>query len=256
VISRIEKTEATVLRVLPYSATSHIVTWLAPLHGRLATLVKGATRPRSVFLGQYDLFYTCELLYYPRENGLHIARECTPAAIRGGLRTRWRSCAAAGYAAERLLKASLPGIEMQAAYRLLNTMLDHLASHPPRAALVYWFELRLLEALGSLPDFSRCRLCGRRLDSAGTAALLASSHGLACRGCAAAGGAAGALPVRADLSAMLRDLSAARDPRAAGRVRLTREQAFAFSDAFDVLMDWLGGLPAGERKEVLDCFEA
>ena len=34
-MSRIERTEAIVLRVAPYSRTSHVVTWLTPEPGRL-----------------------------------------------------------------------------------------------------------------------------------------------------------------------------------------------------------------------------
>ena len=72
------KAEALCLAVHPWSRTSHIVRWLTP-RGTLATLVKGAVRPKSAFLGQYDLNYTCELVYYARARGeLHALRECVP----------------------------------------------------------------------------------------------------------------------------------------------------------------------------------
>ena len=71
------KTEAICLRISPWSTTSHIVTWLTPV-GVVATSVKGAVRPKSAFLGQYDLFYTCELIYYARTKGeLHAIREAS-----------------------------------------------------------------------------------------------------------------------------------------------------------------------------------
>ena len=70
------KTQGIVLTVHPWSRTSHIVTWLTPDHGPVTTLVKGAVRPKSAFLGQYDLFYTCDLLYYARATAdLHALRE-------------------------------------------------------------------------------------------------------------------------------------------------------------------------------------
>ena len=90
------KTTALALRFYPFSNTSRIVAWLTPDQGRIATMVKGSQRPRSLFLGQYDLFYTCELLYHRRERGgLHIARECSPLKWREGLRRDWRAAAAA-----------------------------------------------------------------------------------------------------------------------------------------------------------------
>ena len=80
------KTEATCLRISPWSRTSHVVSWLTP-SGRVATLVKGAVRPKSAFLGQYDLFYRCDLLYYARASGdLHALREVTPRNLRAHLR--------------------------------------------------------------------------------------------------------------------------------------------------------------------------
>ena len=58
------KTHGIVLSIHPWSQTSHVVTWLTPDHGPVTTLVKGAVRPKSAFLGQYDLNYTCEIVYY------------------------------------------------------------------------------------------------------------------------------------------------------------------------------------------------
>ena len=71
-----EKTKAIVLRITPYSKTSQIVSWITPDHGRLTTLVKGACRPKSAFLGQYDLFYTCEVIFYKNDrHTVHIMKE-------------------------------------------------------------------------------------------------------------------------------------------------------------------------------------
>ena len=82
------KTTGTVLAIHPWSRTSHVVAWLTPDHGVVSTLVKGAVRAKSAFLGQYDLFYTCDLLYYARASGdLHALREVTPRAMRVMRRT-------------------------------------------------------------------------------------------------------------------------------------------------------------------------
>ena len=86
------KTQGIVLAIRPWSQTSHVVTWLTPDHGPVTTLVKGAVRAKSAFLGQYDLFYRCDLLYYARASGdLHALREVTPRSIRTHLRGDWRA---------------------------------------------------------------------------------------------------------------------------------------------------------------------
>ena len=66
------KDTAIVLRVAPVSNTSRMVQWFTPAYGKITTLIKGAQRPKSAFLGQFDLFYSCELLFYARErNHIH-----------------------------------------------------------------------------------------------------------------------------------------------------------------------------------------
>ena len=93
----IVKTEGICLAVHPWSRTSHIVRWLTP-DGPVACHVKGAARPKSAFLGQYDLNYTCEVLYYARARGeLHALRECAPIDRREGLRGDYRALALADY---------------------------------------------------------------------------------------------------------------------------------------------------------------
>ena len=85
------KAEAICLDIRPWSRTSHVVAWLTR-GGQVSTLVKGAVRPKSAFLGQYDLNYTCEIVYYLRSHGdMHARRECTPLELRERLRNDYRA---------------------------------------------------------------------------------------------------------------------------------------------------------------------
>jgi len=154
------KTEAIALQIRPWSKTSHIVTWLTPGQGCVVTAVKGACRSKSAFLGQYDLFYTCELLFYPRErNGIHTIRECTPLQRRDPLRENWRAAAAAAYIADLTARATPSGQQAQLFDNLAQT-LDNLAQHPCNlAGTVLRYEMRLLHFLGLLPDLALCPDC-------------------------------------------------------------------------------------------------
>ncbi|NCC51559.1 MAG: DNA repair protein RecO, partial [Spartobacteria bacterium] len=114
------KTEALVMRCVPFSNTSMIVSWLTPEHGLVATMIKGAQRPKSLFLGQYDLFYTCELIYYDQPNvELYTARECTPLQFRPRFRTDWRAMCLASYLVYLTGRVSPPGVPHPALYQLL-----------------------------------------------------------------------------------------------------------------------------------------
>ena len=148
------KTQGIVLAVHPWSQTSHVVTWLTPDYGPVTTLVKGAVRAKSAFLGQYDLFYRCDLLYYARASGdLHALREVTPRNLREHLRGDWRATALAGYAAELVRELAPPGAESSTWFGFLDAFLEPA----PGVDLLGRFiklEKGLLDLAGLSPDFS------------------------------------------------------------------------------------------------------
>ena len=159
----IRKTEAIVLRIFPFSRTSHIVSWLTSEGDRITTSVKGATRSKSLFLGQYDLFYTCELLYYTREiNGVHIAKESTPLVMREKLRTNWRAEQCASWFSALAYNASGGGVRDRALYSLLSETLDFISSSDfaPPAIVFARYEAKILSLMGLSPNFNPCRSCG------------------------------------------------------------------------------------------------
>ena len=151
------RTEAVVLRVHPFSRTSHLVVWLTREGLRLATSVKGAARPDSPFLGQYDLYYACDLLYYARaRDGVHVARECEPLRRRDELRTNWRAEHCASWFAALANLVSDAGAPFPGLYRLLDETLDVLAALPgaPSPALFARYEAKLLAEAGLRPNFN------------------------------------------------------------------------------------------------------
>ncbi len=158
----IEKTDAIVLRIHPFSRTSHMVTWLARDGSQIVTSVKGATRSKSAFLGQYDLFYTCELLYYTRSHGgVHVARECTPLQTRARLRSNWRAAHCASWFAALACHASGSHAPEPGLHTLLAETLDFIAAsdQPPPPIVFARYEAQLLERVGLQPNFTPCRLC-------------------------------------------------------------------------------------------------
>ncbi len=196
----LEKTTGIVLRIHPFSNTSQMVAWLTPDAGRVVTSVKGACRPRSMSLGQYDLYYTCEVLYYAHaSSGVHILRECCPLALRRGLRSDWRANLCASYLcdlADRLSSDHSPPPEL---YPLVDAALDDLAGEPagtpppsasraPRAvhalsAVLLAFELRLLPLLGLVPDLDGCPHCLETLETTGVRFSIPDGR-LVCPRCA------------------------------------------------------------------------
>lgn len=147
------KDSALVLRWFPVTDSSRVVVWFTREHGRISTLIKGSQRPKSWMLGQYDLFYTCELLFYAKANDdLHLIRECSPLSQRQGLRQNWRACAGASYVADMLYRISQPRAAAGELFDLATLTLDLLGQGSANPALLFWFELKVLADLGLAPD--------------------------------------------------------------------------------------------------------
>jgi recombinational DNA repair protein (RecF pathway) len=151
------KCEALCLAIHPWSRTSHVVLWLTE-RGPLKTVVKGAVRPKSAFLGQYDLNYTCEIVYYLRERGsLHALRECVPHNLRDGLRGSYRSLTLAGYVRFLLGELAAAGDESAEWYRLAGatlTKLENADRFRQLLEIMLEFDFAAMQLAGIIPDFS------------------------------------------------------------------------------------------------------
>lgn len=220
----IRKTKAILVRTVPYSNTSQIVQWLTPGGLAVSTLVKGAQRPKSPFLGQYDAFYTCELLYYENSrNGLHIASACCPLRDRQPLRSDWRAFAAASYLMYLVSRAIGDGADHPDLFALTEQTLDNLAEGRVTREQVFWFELRLLNQLGMAPRLNACASCGSPLPETPRYIFSCERGGLVCRNCTLRAGR-GQISLAPDALAILRRWAADGEGRSAHILRCSSEQ--------------------------------
>jgi len=168
-------------------------------------MIKGAFRPRSPFLGQFDTFYTCELVYYDHvDKELLTARECSPVKPRVALRQNWRACAMASYMTDLVSRVSIAQPPHESLYTLLDEALDVLVEESVSFAHVSWFELKLLDQLGLSPRLTHCMRCQCPLTQRpGPVYFIHERGGLLCAACGR-NDASSALPVAPDLLAILR----------------------------------------------------
>ncbi|MDA0989187.1 MAG: DNA repair protein RecO [Verrucomicrobia bacterium] len=217
------KTEAVVLRTIPYSNTSLVAIWLTESGQRLATLIKGARRPKSAFLGQLDLFYRCELLYYRRHrDGLHMISACSPIDNRSALRQDWRACAAASYVSHLLQQTATEGDGSHPQlFRLADQTLSHLTTSSKCQELMYWFELQLLSMLGFAPQLDSCAGCRCPTVNGQGTRFSWVRGGVVCDRCATARDSDA---ISADILAVLRRWAGDPDARTLRTIRCSREQ--------------------------------
>jgi DNA repair protein RecO (recombination protein O) len=247
------KSEGIILRVLPYSKTSLMADCLIRDTGRVWLLAKGAQRPRSQFIGQIDLFYTCEVLFYQKASRVLILKECAALDTRDAFRRDWRAAACASYFCDFTAQVTPPGVPHDDLYDLLTKALDALANRSVSSGLMGWYELAALKALGLGLSLSQCPLCGRDPAADGLRRLKISSRqgGVLCKRCEPRETTA-FTDVSAGTLALLRSWERTDDPQVAAVVIPSQIQ---WSEIQTVLKDFSAyhlDLPLRSRELTLD----
>jgi DNA repair protein RecO (recombination protein O) len=156
---KVENASGLILRTRPLTETSLIVHWLTPELGRLATVAKGARRPKSPFAGKLDLFYAGDFSFSrSRSSDLHNLREVKLHATHGAIREDIAKLQQAAYAAQFVEQATETETPLPEIYRLVQQFLQLLCAENPAPQNIFAFELKLLRELGLEPDFADARL--------------------------------------------------------------------------------------------------
>jgi DNA repair protein RecO (recombination protein O) len=153
------RTTGLILRTRPLTETSLIVHWITPDFGRIATVAKGARRPKSPFRGKLDLFYLCEFSFLrSRRSDLHTLREVSLRETHSALRRELGWLEQAAYATELLEQTTETETPLPEFFDLLASFLKHLPDHSPQPQTVFGFEMKLLHLLGQSPDLASSKL--------------------------------------------------------------------------------------------------
>ncbi len=154
-----ERCTGLVLRTRPFSETSVIVHWLTADLGRVATLAKGARRPKSPFLGKLDLFFLADFTFQrSRRSDLHHLREVSVREFHPALRRDLGALQQAAYCARLLEHTTETETPLLQPFLLFLGVLTTLTEHPPRPLTVLAFEIKLLQELGLTPPLRESRL--------------------------------------------------------------------------------------------------
>ena len=155
----IERATGLVLRTRPLTDTSLIVQWLTRDFGRLATVAKGARRPKSPFRGQLDLFHLAEFSFArSRRSDLHTLREVRLIESHAALRPELAYVQQASYCAALIEQTTETETPLPTLYDHFAGLLRELPAHAPRRATVFAFEIKLLDELGLKPDLAQTSL--------------------------------------------------------------------------------------------------
>jgi DNA repair protein RecO (recombination protein O) len=181
VTTRFITTQAVILKGSDYSETSRLVVAFARDAGKVRFLAKGARRKKSPFAGLLEPLSRVELVLIPGRGGLHTLKECTALGA-PALRDDLDRLSAALFALALVDETQIDDDPQPAVFDLLASVLDRLETTANLAAVLFAFQLRLVELSGYRLDLARCAADEAALGA--TAFYSAAHKGLLCRACA------------------------------------------------------------------------
>jgi DNA repair protein RecO (recombination protein O) len=148
-----DKAHGIVLRIRPLTETSQIVHWLTRDQGRIATVAKGARRPKSPFRGKLDLFFRADFsLARSRRSELHTLREVMLTETFPAIRLDFDRVSHAAYAAELIELATETETPVPEFFELYADWLGSLNTQAASRPALLAFEWRLLGLSGVQPE--------------------------------------------------------------------------------------------------------
>ncbi len=154
-----ETSTGLILRTRPLTDTSLIVHWLTPDFGRLATVAKGARRPKSPFAGKLDLFYLADFSFQrSRRSELHQLREASLRETNAALRRDLGYVQQASYGAALIEQTTEMDTPLPEIFSLMTGFLKYLPIRPPQPQTLFAFEIKLLSELGLQPDLEKDKI--------------------------------------------------------------------------------------------------
>src|SRR5689334_17724335 len=129
----VEKSTGLILRTRLLTETSLIVHWLTSDLGRLATVAKGARRPKSPFRGKLDLFYLAEFSFSrSRTSELHNLREIQLRETHEFLRRDLRFLQQASYCVRLVEQTTETETPLGGVFDLITGFLEVLPKTSPQ----------------------------------------------------------------------------------------------------------------------------
>ena len=199
----IHKTEALVLKTMPFRSSSLIVTFFTPNLGKVRGVVKGVHREGEIRQAGFELFTHAEYIFYEKKHSdLHLISEASILDSHHALRDRLDGIAYASYFCELVDELTEVQDPHPRIFDLLKESFHFLpVIPPPRLATI--FVTQLLREMGWLPYLESCLECGAKPLEEG---FFSIRHGaLICKKCRAKDAAA--RPVGSSVLSVLRSYS-------------------------------------------------
>jgi len=162
---RTYRTEGVVIRQMPLGEADRILTLCSPDMGKVRAVAKGVRRTKSKLGGHLELLNRASVSVAIGRN-LDTISEASAISTFGGIRGDLSRVSRAMYIAEVVDSFSMEGNGNRALYHLLLSTLLWLERTANLDLLMRWFEMRLLDCSGYMPELVHCVECREWLEPA------------------------------------------------------------------------------------------
>ena len=248
-----QRESAICLRTVDYSETSQVVHFLTRGAGVVRLLAKGTKRPKSSAGGAVDLLAEGELVFIAKRDALGTLVEFAETTCHLSLRRQADRLNTALYMLELVGAMCAEADPHPEVFDLLHNALTRMEQPAsPVAAVLAYFQWRLLKHAGLLGQLTQCAECGRRVNGnirTPRDEVYFSSRvgGILCRACE--GSAIEKYRINGDT---LAGLAAMRAAQAGTKVTLSEAQAQAVSRTLAYHINQQLGKPLKMARYVLD----
>ena len=180
----LEKAAAIILRVVPWSESSYVVTLFTREAGKVCAVAKGGRRLKGPFESALDVLAVCNVVFLRKSSG--ALDVLTEAKLVRRFRLRGRDLAglyAGYYVAELLNELTVDYDRHPELFDAADQTLACLGNEAEVAKRLFRFELTALRLLGFLPSLKMCAECGEELENTGRVAFSQLCGGTLCREC-------------------------------------------------------------------------
>lgn len=189
------KTDAIVLRSLKHSESSRIISFFTESSGRVSLLAKGARKAKN--LVPMDTFSLMNIVYRRKASReIQLLTQAEQLNPHLGIRDNLNKMAVGFGVCELVLRMTEPDDPNPSIFQAMAETLEGLNSASANPGNYFWFfQLRLLEALGFGLNLMTCLQCGTRIEDflRGRVKFSFEGGGLICPKCKGEAGKAAVL---------------------------------------------------------------
>jgi len=158
----LQTTEAVVVRTNNFSESDRLINIITPNHGLIRGIVKGAKKPRSRIGGPLDLLKFVKLSVRINTT-LSIFTQAETLNGFPSFRNNVSRMATGSYIGEIAEKFSVEGNPNPSLFNLLVKSLTILEDTEKLEMLTRWYEIKLLQATGFVPELDSCVETGKTI---------------------------------------------------------------------------------------------